>query len=386
MKKETLFRLGISAILFFLLIIALNVTAQVRVTRITGPGDADGKNGVVYNLPRTLVHVDLLIARNQQFAGPLAEYAVEYMGIDNATLKDQVTYAIAGAEIRPVCEPDPNQAYIIEKEEKSQSEIWISFGAHSPVIALEKFEKTAAPGGFVKWHDDLFIKPEHAALFRKYTDSPTRESIDTVTRRVSIDTLVFEEQIFRSSMVEFTDVEKAQEAAARIRQIEHDQYNLLIGYQETAYARETLEFMLERLEAQRLEYLKLFTGVNVTETLAFDFVIIPDNENEAGEYVIAGFSKSAGIIPPEGQNIITLNVKKDNPGINLSSVKDGQMATGLVYRVPQPVTAVVSFQGKELVSKRIDVLQLSPLLSLPSTFKRVEFDRNTGELRSVVLE
>ena len=52
-------------------------------------------------------------------------------------------------------------------------------------------------------------------LFRKYTESPTREVIDTIIRKVSIDTLVIEEKIFKRSMVEFSDQEKAQEAADR---------------------------------------------------------------------------------------------------------------------------------------------------------------------------
>jgi hypothetical protein len=144
--------------------------------------------------------------------------------------------------------------------------------------------------------------------------------------------------------------------------------------------------MLGQLEKQRQEYLKLFTGVNLTETILFDFVVFPDNANEEGNYNVAGFLKTTGIVDPDGQNIITLNIKRDNAGLILSEVNDGQAGTGLVYRVPQPVTAVLSYQGVELVSKRIEVLQLSPILALPSGFKRVEFDMQTGALKTVILE
>ena len=114
------------------------------------------------------------------------------------------------------------------------------------MLTLEKFDKTVSPPGFVSWNEHLFVTPDPAYLFKKYTESPTREIIDTMIRRVSIDTLVIEEKIFKRSMIEFTDQEKAQEAADKIRQIEKDKYNLLVGYQETAYSREAMEFMYEQ--------------------------------------------------------------------------------------------------------------------------------------------
>jgi hypothetical protein len=386
MKTATPLLKGFAAFMTLFLAFYNQAGAQVRVTRLNTPDELSGKNGIVYNLPRTVVHVAVRVAKTQQFAGPLAGYAADYLGVDNVATKSEVSFAIAGVEISTVSEPDPNQVFIIEKEDKSPAEIWVSFGNQAPVAVLEKFEKEASPGGFVEWNQDLFVKPDPALLFRKYTDSPTREVIDTITRIVSIDTLVIEQNIFKRSMVEFTDIEKAQEAAAQIRQIERDKYNLLIGYQETAYSRETLEFMLSELEKQRQEYLKLFTGVNVTETILFDFTIIPDNSNEEGNYIVSGFTKAAGIGEAEGQNIISLGIRRDNPEVKIPELKDGLAMNGLVYRVPQPVTAVLTYQGKEIVSKRIEVLQLSPMLALPSGFKRVEFDMQTGALKSVVLE
>lgn len=380
-------RIGIVSV--FLLLSLVNspeICAQVRVTRVTGPEQLNGKKGIVYNLPRTMVHVDLWIARTQQFAGPLAEYAGEYLSLDDVVTKNAVSYAISDVDIRTAIEPDPGQVYIIEKEDKSPGEIWVSFGKSAPVVTLEKFDKAVSPEGFVKWNEELFAQPVAGHLFREYTESSTREVIDTIIRKVSIDTLVLEEMTFRYSMVEFSDREKAQEAAMQIKQIERDKYNLLIGYQETAYSRETLEFMLNKLEEQRLEYLKLFTGVSVTETLKFDYMIIPETANEEGKYNLAGFSKSSGIISPEGQNILTVSIKPDSAIIFSAASSENQPAMGFAYRVPQPVQVVLTFQEKELVSQRIDVLQLGPVLTLPPEFRRVEFDMETGALRSVVIE
>jgi hypothetical protein len=387
MKIKMLNRLSFIAVLAFLsLAAALEVTAQVRVTKVTSPDMLAGKKGIVYTLPGTLIHVNLSVIKTQQYAGPLAEFARDYLGIDDVITKNSVSYAIGDAALWTATEPDPGQVYLIEKEEKSQGEIWISFGKSTPVLTLEKFDKTVSPKGFANWNEGLFVAPEPGMLFRKYTESPTREVIDTVIRKVSIDTLVLEEKIFRHSMVEFSDQEKALEAAGRIKQIEQDKYNLLVGYQETAYSRESLEFMYDKLEEQRLEYLKLFTGVSVAETLKFDYQVFPESGKEEQKYSFAGFSKSSGMIAPEGQNAITISLQSDAVDLKPDDPDKNQPATGLVYRLPLTVQAIVSFQDKELVSKRVEVLQLGSTLTLPPEFKRVEFDLQTGALKSVVIE
>jgi hypothetical protein len=376
----------IAMTLLLSIIAATGLHAQLKVTRVTGPESLAGKNGIVYSLPGTRVQVDLQVAKTQQFAGPLAEFANEFLGIDDAVTKNSVSYAIVSASIRTCTEPDPGQVYLIEKEEKSQGEIWISFGTNAPVLTLEKFDKTVTPAGFSEWDDDLFQVSETGKLFRKYSDAPARDVIDTIVRKVSIDTLVIEQKILKHSQVEYTDREKAQEASERIRQIEQDKYNLLIGYQETAYSREALEFMYDELEDQRLEYQKLFTGVSITETLNFSLPVYPDAAKEEQEYSLAGFSKTEGLTEPDDDDVITLSLRSNTPGV-LSAVPGGEQAsTGLVYRVPRSVLAVLSYKGKEIVSKPLEVLQLGMLLTLPPDFRRIEFDLETGGLKSVVME
>jgi len=387
MKNKLLSRQCFAALLTILAVVASNeAIAQVRVTKVTGPDMLTGRKGIVYTLPRTQIRVDLWLTKTQQFAGPLAEFAGEYLGIDEVITKNAVNYSIEKAAICTFTESDPGQVYLIEKEEKSSGEIWISLGKSTPVLTIEKFDKAISPEGFASWNKDLFVAPEPGHLFSKYTDSPSRDVIDTIIRKVSIDTLVFEEKIFKHSMVEYTDREKAQEASERIKQIEQDKYNLLIGYQETAYSRESLEFMFNELESQKLEYVKLFTGVSVIETLKFDYQVFPEAGKEKQEYSLAAFTKSSGMTNPDGQNDITIRIISDAVNMLPDVPAESQVATGLVYRVPVSVQAVLSFQGKELVSRRIEVLQLGAIQALPPEFKRVEFDMETGSLKSVVLE
>jgi hypothetical protein len=363
------------------------IIAQVRVSKVTAPEMMAGKKGIVYTLPRTAIYVDLFVSKTQQFPGPLAEFAPDYIGIDDAITKSAVNYAIENATVFSGPEADPNQVYLIEKEEKSSGEIWISFGKSSPLLTMEKFDKTVSPPGFLSWNEHLFLAPDPAYLFKKYTESPTREVIDTVIRRVSIDTLVIEEKIFKRSMVEFSDQEKAQEAADKIRQIEKDKYNLLVGYQETAYSREAMEFMFNKLEEERIEYLKLFTGVTVKEVLKFNYQFFPDSGKEEQVYKLAAISKTSGMTAPDGQNDVKVTLLTDAEIKKPVEPATGQaVATGLVYRIPMSARVVLTIQGKEMDSKRIEILQFGSIQSLPPEFKKVEIDLETGTLKSVVLE
>jgi hypothetical protein len=388
MKERLLSRLSLFVVPF-ILVCCLNegVIAQVRVSRVNSAELPAGKKGIIYNLPRTMVSVDLAVERTQQFPGPLAEFSSEYMGLDNVITKGSVYYSIDNAVISSSTEADPGEVYLIEKEEKSSGEIWISFDKSSHFLTIEKFDKTAAPKGFTSWNESLFESPDAEYLFKKYTESPTREKIDTIIRRISVDTLVIEEKTFKRSMVKYTDQEKAQEAADKIKQIEKDKYNLLVGYQETPYSREAMEFMYNRLEEERMEYMKLFTGVSVKETLRFTYQFFPDPGNVDQEYRLAALSKYSGMIASEGQNDVKVVFHADGPIVKPPESVPGLVAyTGFVYRVPATAQAVLTVQGKEMDSRRFEILQFGPIMSLPQEFKRLEFDMETGTLRSVVVE
>lgn len=362
------------------------LNAQIKVTRIAGKDALDGRSGIVYTLPRTVVIADLCISKSQQIAGPLAEYAAEYLGIDEVITKDAVGYAMESAEIRTITEPDPGQVYLIEKEDKSQGEVWISFDKPGPLMTLEIFEKTLSPEGFSSWNKELFMTAEAGKLFKKYTDSPTREVTDTIVRKLSIDTLVVEQMIFRHSREEYSDREKAQDAADKIRQIEHDKYNLLIGYPETAYSKDALEYMINNLETQKSEYLKLFTGVTVKEMLRFSIPVIPEPDNESQVYKISGFSKTNGMTDAEGQPEIILQLMTTDQDLETAKTGEAISGTGLVYILPRSFKAKITFEAKEFATRRIEVMQLGTTLSLPATFKRIEFNLETGSLQSVVME
>lgn len=387
MMNDRMNRLSRRRLLLLWLIMSMTslTYAQLRVTRVTSPEGLAGRKGVVYTLPASMLIVEVEILKTQAVPGPLADYAKDFLGIGDAITRGNLTYSLQQGSIRVCQVPDPNHTYLVEKEEKSSGEIWISFDGAGPVMSMEKFTRESRPQGFMTWDKDLYFTPQADKLFRKYSEASTREVIDTIIRKISIDTLVIEEKVFKRSMVGFNDREKALEASDRIRQIEQDKYNLLIGYQETPYSREALEFMYGKLEEEQREYRKLFTGVELSETLSFRFEVYPDPLVEEQAYMITGFSRSNGIVPADSQNAIMLELKRGPRPAGPAEIP-GAGFTGLVFRNPAQAVAVLKHSGKEIVNQRIEIMQFGTIYTLPPEFKRVSFDTETGRLKAIVLE
>jgi hypothetical protein len=330
--------------------------------------------------------VDLTVSKVSQFPGPLAEYAREFLGVGDPVTKNSEEYRLEGASICALREPDPSQTFLVEKEDKSQGEVWVSLSPDGQVISMESFAKESTPKGFDQWEPGNYTALDESGLYSKYSASATREVTDTIIRKVSIDTTMIEEMTLKRSLVEYPDRDKAQEAIDRIRQIESDMYNLLNGYQETPYSRDALEFMYGKLQAERQEYISLFTGVTVKENIIMHYNIIPDPAKDNQDYIFSGFSPETGIIPATDENKISLVIGQNSESKPVSNPSAGESQSGVVYRIPAFLPVSISYNGKVIASGNFEIMQLGSLLALPPQFKKFELDLATGMLRTLVME
>jgi len=385
MRNYKLHRL-VLFILAVLWTMSSDLSAQIRVSHITASEDLVGRRGVVYTLPRTVVEVELFVTKTQQVPGPLAMYAKDYLGLPDVFTKASVAYSLDGVEIMVLTEPDPDRVYLIEKEEKSTGEIWMAFEKSGQPVKIERFFKETKPSGFDAWGETIFLPPYSDQLFSRYSETSKREAIDTIVRKVSVDTLIIEQTIFKRSMVGFTDKEKAEEAVGKINQIEQDKYNLLVGYHETAYSGDALKFMYNKLEEEQLEYRKLFTGVVIKERYTVKFYVTPNPALEGQTYYLTGFSKINGVVDTDNQNSVSLSFFRGRSAPGIREAGPAPLITGLVYRLPEKAEAAVTYRGVKIGSKMLEILQFGPIYSLPTEFKRASIDMETGSLKYLILE
>jgi hypothetical protein len=294
--------------------------AQINVVHIDNNTFPQTNEGIFYSLPRTVIRINVRIDRIENYQGPYADYALRYLGLKNVVQANTIEYKISDITISTYPEPDPDQYYFIEpgkKMSKSDREFQLSLTdagiilgtlpvpADTSVLA-SKMQNTEEPP--LELDKDAF-----GELFRYYTDVSVFEKIDTIRKKINMDTMTLERQYLKKTMVEKSLEQKAKEAADFIAKIKDNRFNLITGFQEVNYNKETLEYMDAQLKNMEAEYLKLFTGIRIHKTMTFNYKYIPMPNQINTEIPIFKFSKSKGVIDfdsPGGGKVITIKIQR----------------------------------------------------------------------------
>lgn len=360
------------------------VCGQIKVTRIDPKEGAAGRKGIVYSLPRTVLALDLLVTRTDRAPGPYASFAAELLGIEDAVREWQTSYTLDKVSISAISEPDPDQVFLVERDEKSSENILYLFTPDGLMAGSEGFRENAPSGE--DWEDFFTRTYVTEDVFPAYRKGDMKENIDTITRLVAIDTLLYTEKILKRSMVRQTDREKAEEAASMITGIGQDQYSLLVGYQETAYSGDALRFMIEQLEMQRQNYLRLFTGVTRSEQVRIRLEYIPSPGSAKEPAMVAGFSPAIGLTGSEGAAPVTLTLLQQGLAGVLGGEQSVSVPSGYFYRIPESCEVKVEYEGKTLGRQVLPVNQLGVVRSLPPSVTQVEFYPETGTVKRMILK
>ena len=85
--------------------------ASARKDRLVYYGD-DPAGTVAYSLPSTTLTIDVEAIRENYYAGPYAQYAAKYLGIDVRTA-DEVSYTLSSVSLTPYAEADLSRRYLL---------------------------------------------------------------------------------------------------------------------------------------------------------------------------------------------------------------------------------------------------------------------------------
>jgi len=393
---STINRIG----LFFLgLLSSTGLFAQINVSHVDNNLAPSEREGIYYALPRTVIRIDVSIDRIENFKGPYSEYALKYLGMKNVVEANSVEYKIMDIDVKTSAQPDPDQYFFVElgdKISKNGKDALFSLTESGLILGtipdksdtlVKEFRQTKQDNPQAVTEKDVF--PE---IFKYSADASFVEKVDTIIRKVNIDTMTLQRQYVKRTMVEKSPEQKAKEAADYITKIKDNRFNLISGFQEVNYNKETLEYMDAQLTTLEKEYLKLFTGISVHRTMVFTYVYTPNQNQINAEVPIFKFQKTKGVIDLDepGGKVVTIRVQRSGTTSSvlnyLKKVDENKKGHGFYYRIPELARVNVKVDDNLQEETQCLVSQLGIVTYLPVNKWKVQFYKETGGIRDMLVE
>ena len=383
-------------IVAFLFIMFAQVYGQIKVTHVNSTSDKPNSDGILYIMPRTVLKVDIKIKAEEHLKGPLSEYAERFFGIDDAIKYDYTTYDIEEVQLSTTTEPDPNQVYYIESGESDSKELktlsiqlnrsgyiagannidlgFSTDGADEELVIYKDFEIRGGPTEFI-------------------IDGKVMTKIDTIIRKVAVDTIMTEKLFYRSRIIQKTNEDMAVEAMNKIEEIREARYKLLTGFQETAYSAGTIIYMDGELKKQENEYMALFRGKSfVTSVDNFTFYYTPQAKPEKNGVTLFNFSTNTGLTSAgssSGEKVvlkITPAGLSDIVGTLPNPTGTEGYQTGIFYRIPEPCELLLEWDDDVILNDRFLINQFGAVRNIQNKDFKIELHPETGGVKSVVIK
>lgn len=385
----------IGLLLFIMLFqVSLLSFGQLNVVPFKSGNLSAEKDGIIYSLPRNVIKVKLEIVKTESFRGPYAAYAAKLLGLTRVIEENAVVYEIGKIELSSFPESDPDQIYFVEFDTRSKKSgsFMLSLsddgfiGGYTDVSSVSKEVRNAMASGD--------FSNENLKPFRDLLKPVLIEKVDTIIRRISVDTATFEEKVLKKSIFEKMPEQQAREIADLIYKIQDSKFNLITGDQEVNYSRESFEFMLEQLNKQEKEYLALFKGTSKKTKQVYTWYVTPPSSREGMLETICRFSKAAGVSDKStsvGESV-SLVISPANRNKTIEDfVKQRNQAVkkvhGFYYRIPEKSQVSLRLGGTAIAEEQMVISQMGVVTFLPAAnIKDVRFHPESGAIIQVISE
>lgn len=352
--------------------------AQFNVSPVSAGSKYAETPGFFYALPRTVFKLNLIIEKNERIKGPYSEFAQRMLGIDDAIKQDETLYSIKDIVISSFSEPDPKAWFFVEFDERSSRD--------TRTMIFDLLEN----GIIISLDDAAANRPQHTARvettlvnapnqkhFRYFAEHNLFQRVDTIVRRITIDTTVIRRNILQSAWVDRNPEQKARAAAEMIQKIRENRFNLISGFQEVNFSQ--IAYMDKQMLKLEEEYLSLFTGSEVKSLIEHTIYYIPEQDAK-GFQTVARFSEQSGIIESGNRGEpIQLVIEPAGSARELGGNNNrGKLNNSLYYRIPEMTEISILYKGRVFQRQRMVVNQLGIIGVAPATRNRLVFDPNTG--------
>ncbi|MHC1774425.1 MAG: DUF4831 family protein [Lentimicrobium sp.] len=384
----------LAILLFLILPMSLSGFSQINVVPFSSSGAIAEKDGIIYSLPRNIIKVKLEIVKTENFRGPYAAFSTKLLGLTGIVEENSISYEIGNVELSTFAEADPDQIYFVELDAKSKD-------AGSLIITL-------SDEGYISGFTDITsverevrnaiitgdFNSENLKPFRDLLKPVLIEKVDTIVRRISIDTTTVEEKVLKRSISEKLPEQQAREVADLIYRIQDSKFSLVTGYQEVNYSRESLEFMLEQLNKLENEYLALFKGTSKISRQVYIYYVTPQSTREGTLETICRFSKTKGLSDKstsvgESVSLVITPLNRNTKLEEFAKQRDqvAKKMRGFYYRIPEKSLVTLRAGGIAVAENQMLISQMGVVTYLPAAhIKDVGFHPENGAIIRAIAE
>ena len=349
-------------------------------------------NGVFYSLPKTAISVEVTVYKTYKIKGPYSIYANKYLSLSNIINENSVSYSLDEIKMNSYSIPDPDQYYFVESAKgcKKKNPLLLELTEAGFINSINRSSELKATSNTLS--SSFEANEEFTQPVNQFSvNMNIAETFDTIIEKVILDTITIEKKVLKKKFVEKTLEQKAKEAADFIMLVKESNFNLLNGYSEVNYSKESLEYMNEELKKTETEYLNLFTGITVKHQLKYYFTYIPDFYGNSIELPLFSFSEKEGVTDTSSSKGESVYLSVNRSG-NTNLISDfidkktniKQKTHSFYYRIPEYGKFSAIYKGKEKAEANILINQFGAISELPANKNlKILFYPNSGAIKSV---
>ncbi len=353
------------------------------------------KEGMFYFLPRTVINFEITIEKSDQIKGPYAAFSAKYLGISNVITENSTKYSIVDLKIKTQNEPDPEKIFYISFPNciNKKHQLLISLKENGIIESVNfDVDSLSVQNQQMKFSSLQNEFEEEGQPFKMFINYNILEKVDTIVEFIHMDTITIEKQIYKRSVIEKDLEHRAKEASEYIIKLNEYKMNLISGYQEVTYSDATLTLMISSIDQQINEYMSLFTGKTINQTMTYNFSQIPESSTKNTRLFLFSFEKNEGLNDFESsdpsKNIYvefmpSLTTSKIAPVVD-NQYQNSRKRKGFYYNIPEKTKVILSKgNGESIFESNVMINQFGVVHYLPAKHYKILYFDNSASLRRI---
>ena len=306
----------------FLLLCCLSLSAQPEMTQLK-PGQAP--DGVVYYLPKTALHIHLLIEKQTYTPGQFARYAERYLHLTGVVQQEQISQRIVSCEVSSFGVRDTTKCYSVRLKGKAET-AEIRLSEQGTLLA---------------------VNDEPLAY-----SVPTLSTLKLQTSNFKLQTsLLSSEALAAGSTAKMAEV-----TAQQIQELQERREQLATGEaDEMPQDEQQLRLMLQEIDQKCSQLMTHFTGTVRRDSSEHVLTFCP--EKEINHQVLFRISRRLGLVDKDDLSGIPYYIDLKNLSPSKHPVPENKKLTGFYVNVPGMSQLTISQDDQILAQFQVPLAQ-----------------------------